>query len=320
MICKMFKNVKNYDKTHKNLILGCIVCGNSKFKFIFSDFDKYIEASKKEFFIFKCLKCNLITIDPKISEEDFDIYYPKNYIPFNLENKKENNLKLKGINLRDLLVNLFKIDKVKLELNKFKCFEKKYLDFGCGNGRHLIHIRAEYPKWELYGYDKSEFSRNNLKKNNFNLIDNLENIPDNFFDIINLSSVIEHLKYPILDITLLKKKMKLGGIIIIKTPNWKSFGRIIFRKNWINYDIPRHIYIFSSENLKKFLRNNGFEILRLNYSYNIGVELKSIYRALKIKKRPIFHNFLSKLFFAFGIFLNLTGLSSTITIVGKKND
>ena len=101
MMSKMFKNVKNYDKTHKNLILGYIVCGNS---------------------------------------------------------------------------------------------------------RHLIYIRAEYPKWELYGYDKSEFSRNNLKKNNFNLIDNLENIPGNFFDIINLSSVIEHLKYPILDITLLKKK------------------------------------------------------------------------------------------------------------------
>jgi len=72
MISKMFKNVKNYDKTHKNHILSCIVCGNSKFKFIFSDFDKYIEASKKEFFIFKCLKCNLITIDPKNSEKDFD--------------------------------------------------------------------------------------------------------------------------------------------------------------------------------------------------------------------------------------------------------
>ena len=35
-----------------------------------------------------------------------------------------------------------------------------------------------------------------LKDNSINLIDSLENIPDNFFDIINLSSVIEHLEHP----------------------------------------------------------------------------------------------------------------------------
>ena len=316
----MFENEKNSVKADKNFIHVCIVCGNNQFKFIFSDFDKYVEASKKKFSIYKCIKCQLITIDPKILEKEFDTYYPKNYIPFKLEKKKETYLKSIGKNLRDLVVNLFDIDKVKLELNKFKYYKIKYLDFGCGNSKHLIYIRSQYPKWELYGYDKSEFSRNNLKKNNFNLIDNFGNIPDNFFDIINLSSVIEHLEHPTEDIKLLKKKIKKEGVIIIKTPNWKSFGRIIFRKNWINYDIPRHIYIFSSKNLKKFLIDKGFKILRVNHSYNIGVELKSMYRALKIKKRPKIHNFLSKLFFPIGILINLTAFSSTITIIGKRND
>ena len=114
--------------------------------------------------------------------------------------------------------------------------------------------------------------------------------------------------------------MKQGGIIIIKTPNWKSLGRMFFKKNWINYDIPRHIHVFSSNNLKKFLTNNKFEIVKLIHSNNISVELKSIYRTLKLQKRPKFHNILTKLFLPIGVILNLTSLSSTITVIGKKND
>jgi len=299
--------------------LDCIVCGNKKFQFIFSDFDKYMESTKEVFSFFKCMKCELVTIHPKISKEDLNIYYPKNYIPFNQENKKKTILNTIIKNFRDLIINFLQIDKSKLELNKFKYLQIKYLDFGCGNCRNLFHIRDQYPKWELFGNDKSEFSKNIIIKNNFNLIDNLENIEDNFFDVINLSSVIEHLEFPDKDVILLKKKLKKNGIIIIKTPNWKSLGRIIFKKNWINYDLPRHLHIFSVKNLKKFLTNNGFEILRLQYSYNIGVELKSIYRVLKIKKKPKLHNLFTKLFLPFGILINLICLSSTMTIFGKKN-
>ena len=53
----------------------CIVCGNKEFKFIFSDLDNYVKATKKNFSIFKCLNCELIEIDPKISENDFKIIF-----------------------------------------------------------------------------------------------------------------------------------------------------------------------------------------------------------------------------------------------------
>ena len=142
---------------------------------------------QKNFSIFKCLKCELIEINPKISENNFDIYYPQNYNPYNIEIKKKSQFRIFIKKLRDTIINLLHIDRVKLELSKFEDFEKKYLDFGSGNSRHLSHIKDQYPKWILYGYDKSEFAKKNLIENNFNLIDSLENIPDNFFDIINLS-------------------------------------------------------------------------------------------------------------------------------------
>ena len=307
-------------QTYNEKDFKCIICDSQKFKFIFSDFDNYVNSNNKKFSLFKCENCELIEIYPKISEEEFNIYYPKEYNPYNVNNESSNISKYTIKNLRDFIIKFFKIDKLKLELEKYKNYNAKYLDFGCGSGRNLNHINSEFSQWKLYGYDKSQYVKNKIIKCNFEFLDNLENLPNDYFDIINLSSVIEHLKFPLDDINLLKKKLKKGGLIIIKTPNWKSLGRMIFRKNWLNYDIPRHIYVFSANNLQKLLSNKNFKIIKLIYSNNIGVELKSLYRFLKLKKRPKYHNFLTKLFLPIGIFLNLISLSSTITVIGKKID
>ena len=304
----------------KNKNEKCIICKNNNFTYLFSDLDKYVQSTNKKFAIYKCTNCDLISIDPKINESQFDLYYPENYIPYDLSYKKISPFRLYLKKIKNNFSNILKIDKIKIELDYFKDIEKKYLDFGCGSGRHLNHIKDQYPKWKLYGYDRSLYAKKNLNKININFIDDLESIPDDFFDFINLTSVIEHLIHPSETVHLLRKKLKKNGRIIIKTPNWNSLGRVIFRRNWVHYDIPRHIYVFSSKNLQKFLTDNQFQIIKLIHSSNIGVELKSIYRSLKLKKRPKFHNFLTKLFLPIGILLNFTSLSSTITTIGKKND
>lgn len=297
----------------------CFICGNKNLKYIFSDHDKYVKATKKEFFIYKCLKCGLLKVFPTITEEEFNIYYPENYNLYNY-NKKKNNKTSIVKKIRDFFVDLIHIDKIKNILNQFSKLKIKYLDFGCGNCKHLSHIKIQFPSWKLFGYDKSQFVKENFSNTDFNLISSLENIDEGFFDIINLSSVFEHFTDPVKEINLIKKKLKKKGLVVIKTPNSRSFGRFFFQKNWINYDIPRHTYIFSSKNLKKFLKNNNFNVIKVLYSNNIGVELKSMYRLLNLKKRPKFHNFLSRLFLPFGIFLNFLSLSSTITIIAQKND
>ena len=245
-----------------------------------------------------------------------NIYYPYQYDPYRAQ-PIEKTLIRKNY---DILASFLKLDKVKSELIKIKELEKKYLDYGSGSGRHLNHIRELYPKWKLYGFDKSKFAKENLKKNNFECIEDIEEIPDNFFDVINLSSVIEHLEFPEKTIQLLNKKLIKGGLIIIKTPNWSSLARILFKKSWVHYDIPRHIYVFSSKNLKKLLIDKNFRILRTSYSKNLSVELKSFYRLFNIQKRPRLHKLFLKLLSPLGLLLNFTSMSSTVTVIGKKND
>ena len=297
----------------------CIICKNNNFTYLFSDLDRYVKSTKKKFSIYKCTNCDLISIDPKINESEFSLYYPESYTPYNLSYKKRTSFDFLLKKIRKYLLDILKIDKIKIELDCFKDVEKKYLDFGCGSGRHLNHIKYQYPKWKLYGHDRSHYAKNNLNKININFVEDLQKMPDNFFDFINLSSVIEHLIDPSETMHLLRKKLKKNGIIIIKTPNWNSLGRVIFRQNWIQYDIPRHIHVFSSKNLKEFLIKKNFKILKTMYSNNFSVELKSIYRSMKLSGRPKIHGILEKFFLPFGILLNIAALSSTITIIGKKN-
>ena len=200
------------EKENKNE--KCIICKNNNFIYLFSDLDKYVQSTHKKFFIYKCTNCELISIDPKIKESEFELYYPENYTPYDLSCKKISPFKLYLKKIKNLFSNILKIDKIKIELDYFKDIEKKYLDFGCGSGRHLNHIKDQYPKWKLYGYDRSLYAKNNLNKINVNFIDDLESIPDDFFDFINLSSVIEHLIYPSETIHLLRKKYGLVGRVV----------------------------------------------------------------------------------------------------------
>ena len=161
------------------------------------------------------------------------------------------------------------------------------------------------------------------RKDRIIFIDDLnkfEKIEDNFFDIINLSSVIEHVHNPVKLILQLKKKLHKNGLMIIKTPNFNSFSRKIFGRNWHNLDIPRHLHIFSDKNLEKLLIEKNFKKKKIIYSRNSGVEIKSLYNLLKVKKNNSIHKYLINLFNPLTFLLSIFKLSSTITIIVRNNE
>lgn len=107
--------------------------------------------------------------------------------------------------------------------------EFNYLDVGCGN--HSSTITKEYfPRTKYYGIDIVD-DYNNTQED----IDNMDgffkmdlsklefdSVPDNFFDIINMSHVIEHLQNGDEVVKGLLPKLKKDGIIYIEYPNMNS--------------------------------------------------------------------------------------------------
>jgi hypothetical protein len=59
----------------------------------------------------------------------------------------------------------------------------------------------------------------------------------------------------------------------------------IFKKNWYQLDVPRHIIDYSNKNIKLILEKNGFKIKRIRYNSRPSQFVVSLYFALGIKRR-----------------------------------
>lgn len=89
--------------------------------------------------------------------------------------------------------------------------------------------------------------------------DILPQYPNNFFDIITLIDVIEHLNNPRQILQLCYSKLKKGGVIVVSTPDFSSYVSRIQGENW-HAILPHHLFYFSFGNLHKMLGQENFTI------------------------------------------------------------
>jgi 2-polyprenyl-3-methyl-5-hydroxy-6-metoxy-1,4-benzoquinol methylase len=86
---------------------------------------------------------------------------------------------------------------------------------------------------------------------------------ENYFDVITMWDVIEHIKNPT---TILKKIYKLlnfDGLLCIETPNNDSIYHLILKKEWISFREISHIYFYSPETLTRILNKVGFKAVKI---------------------------------------------------------
>ena len=77
-----------------------------------------------------------------------------------------------------------------------------------------------------------------------------------------LYHVIEHLENPKKAINLLKKKLKVGGTLIIGTPIVETYIQKIFGRFYRQYK-KGHIFLFNLDSLKKTLKDQSFTIHKI---------------------------------------------------------
>jgi len=193
----------------------------------------------------------------------------------------------------------------------------------------------KHDKFVLYGIDVS-IEACNIAKNkldNSAKIVNSElkqcNFPNNYFDVITLWHVLEHIRNPKEILIEIKRILKDDGIMIIGLPNINSMAFKIFKKYWIDLDIPRHYYHFSFLTISKLLTVTGFKINNINY-FSFGLLLHPIKSLAIFLKEVIKNNFVVNviliLFFPFLVIhtisfllLNLFKTSQCFELICKKN-
>lgn len=170
--------------------------------------------------------------------------------------------------------------------------EIKYLDVGCGNHSPTI-TKSEFPSLSYYGIDLVE-DYNNTPEDIAN-IDHFfkrdltdvefDGIPNGFFDVINMSHVIEHLQNGDEVIRGLLPKLKEGGIIYIEFPNMNSTV-LPSKKGTLNFfDDSTHVRIYSLRELYNLLLCEGMTFVE-------GGRRKNLLKTL-ILPLLVIHNFYS---------------------------
>ena len=143
------------------------------------------------------------------------------------------------------------------------------LDVGCGN-HSPQKTKWAFPHIKYYGLDKSKDY--NLDDLDFRVmekfyevdlsnIENLKIIPDNYFDVIIMSHILEHLKNGDEVLEIICNKLRKNGVIYIECPTPESV-RFPHMKGTLNfYDDPTHVRMFPPEELKQILINKNFTIV-----------------------------------------------------------
>ena len=135
------------------------------------------------------------------------------------------------------------------------------LDFGCGPGHLISNLRDESSEDKLFfAYDSSLTARKYLNKNQIHVSDQPSQIKDNFYDLIILNHVIEHLDNPVEIVSILTSPMKSNGQMIIGTPDFLSPSAQLFRDRYRMLHEPTHISLFSLDSLLRMMRELGLQI------------------------------------------------------------
>nr|WP_325451790.1 class I SAM-dependent methyltransferase [Gelidibacter sp.] len=136
---------------------------------------------------------------------------------------------------------------------------KSLLDVGCGTG-DFLQVALE-SGWAITGIEPNEQARAIAnQKTNQSVFDSeqLFNLKPQSFDVITLWHVLEHLPELEAHFSLFNKLLKPNGVLIIAVPNFKSYDAQLYKEFWAAYDVPRHLWHFSQESIKRLA--NGVEM------------------------------------------------------------
>jgi len=167
--------------------------------------------------------------------------------------------------IQELRSKCHKLDYFSFEFND----DSKVLDFGLGVGQNTMWAKNKY------GFDINKGLYPQLKEKGFIMFNTTEEIPNNFFDEILVSQVLEHLDNPMETLKMLNTKLKVGGKIRIVVPN---LVYDLYYQNNINQDYDSgHLFGWSHRELNHLLNRCGFHNIHNALIYKRGeVKLKFI--------------------------------------------
>jgi SAM-dependent methyltransferase len=149
-----------------------------------------------------------------------------------------------------------------IDLNVF-CLKSKLngrlLEVGCGSGATLESMNELGWQAEGIDFDPAAVEKARRKGLTVHLGTLTEKkLPGNTFDAIAARHFIEHVPDPIETLRECRRLLKPGGLLVLITPNARSWGHRLFLADWRGLEPPRHLHIFTRSSLTTACALAGF--------------------------------------------------------------
>ncbi len=157
-----------------------------------------------------------------------------------------------------------------------------FLDVGCSLGHFLSGIRQS-SQWDVFGVEVSPeavaFAREKLNLDVSCGELSTAAFPDNFFDYIHVSNVLEHVRNPHDFLKECRRILQVSGRLYLCVPNGPVDSSSLIRYYKSEGSPARskdgHLFFFSLGALKKLFQDAGFEIIS-NRTYGIRRGLRAL--------------------------------------------
>ena len=223
---------------------------------------KFIELkdyflTQENFEILECNDCKLLFTTPCPAPDKIGDYYKSDdYLSHNESKKgivpKIYNL-VKKVNIKN---------KFNITVNGQQTTDNSILDIGCGVGDFLNYAKEK--GCNITGIEPSEDARKIAEEKLGTKIfspEELQNIPNESFDIVTMWHVLEHVADLKTEIDHLERIVKKNGRLVLALPNYKSFDAEYYKDKWAAYDVPRHLNHFSRTSIKNIFNTTAFQLI-----------------------------------------------------------
>jgi len=294
-----------------HLVQQCPICDHGQFikKIDCKDYT----VSHETFAITECQHCGLLLTNPQPERNLLEKYYlSDDYISHTNKPKT----------LIDLIYKISRGITLNWKYNLIHKYQRyspiKVLDFGSGTGNFLKKCFKRGD--QAFGIEPSEKARTIAnQETGLTIFSSLQELKQRV-NVITAWHVLEHVPDPLGTLKNLNDKLEQTGTMFIAVPNHNSYDALLYKEQWAGYDVPRHLWHFSKQDMSRLLAKSGFDLIDI-----LPMKLDAFYVSLLSEKYIDGKTTIAGLFKGFinGLLSNLKGRrtinhSSLIYIAKKK--
>jgi len=157
--------------------------------------------------------------------------------------------------------------------------EVRLLDLGCGWGQLLGVVMDRLPRdlrqrciphgieisTELARLSQAALEPYGGSCVHANALEGLTRFEPGWLDIVVMSSFLEHEIEPLPLLRECATRLRDGGFVVIKVPNYASWNRVLRGPRWCGFRWPDHVNYFTPDTLRTMAKAAGLEIERMGW-------------------------------------------------------